>query len=121
MAANRIYKVEEIFLTGWNDEDGKEIPIKIFPLTIKKFRAAADILDKAQEKVPEGEKEKPFLDYLLDTAAYAMKTYEPKLSDPDILGDYIDLDTLYYVLEVAIGVKLNDPNLQAAVAAAQTN
>lgn len=109
----RIYTVEEIELQDW------ETPIRIFPLTIKKFRKVAETLDKLNpDKTPKtkrGEKEPTFLDILLEATAICMETYEPKLTDPEELADHIDVPTMEYVLEIAIGVKLNDPNPQAAI------
>lgn len=116
----RVYDVEHIFLQGWNNPDGSEKSIKIHPLTIKKFRKLAEILNTQQK---EEEDEVPFddrtefLDILLKAVAFAMETYEPDLSDPDILSDYVDYPTLSHILEIAGGVKLGDPNLQAAMGA----
>lgn len=111
MAANRIYSVEDIQLQGW------EKPIRIFPLVIKKFRALGEIIDKLSTPVDdlnEEDKEKTFLDVLLEATAFAMQTYEPKLSDPDVLADYVDMATMEHILDVAAGIKINDPNPQAA-------
>jgi len=121
--ANRVYRVEEVELIGWNDEKGNSKPIRMYPLVIKKMRIVSEILDqkelkqKPEEEWTEEEKEKSFLDVLLEAAAYSMRTYEPELSDPDVLADYVDYETLAFILEIAIGLKLNDPNLLAAVTA----
>lgn len=53
---------------------------------------------------------------LLECVAIAMKQYKPELSDVEALEEAIDMPTVYKVIEVASGIKLNDPNLLAAAA-----
>jgi len=43
-----------------------------------------------------------------------MKQYKPEIADKVKLEDLIDLPTVYKVIEVAAGIKLNDPNALAA-------
>lgn len=117
----RIYTVEEIYLQGWNDDTGEQKAVRIYPLVIKKFRQLAEILEDASKPPKKGEKEKTFLDVLLQAVAFAMETFEPGLSDPDVLADYVDMDTLHYILDIAAGIKLDDPNLQAAMATSGKN
>lgn len=108
----RIYTVEEIELQEW------EKPVRIYPLTIKKFRRLAEILEKLQpsdeEKKKKDYKEQTFLDVILEATAFAMETFEAELGDVDKLADHIDMPTMEHILDVAAGVKLNDPNHQAA-------
>lgn len=99
---NRVYSIEEIELIGWKK------PIKIHPLTIKSLKKLYEKIDFSNEEI----KKKPILDVFLDAAAVAMETFEPELSDPDVLGDYIDQNTLEYLLEKAAGIKLKDENLE---------
>ncbi len=55
------------------------------------------------------------MDLLVDCVQIAMKQYEPKLSeDKKTLEDILDLPTVYKIIEVASGMKLNDPNLMGA-------
>jgi hypothetical protein len=54
------------------------------------------------------------MDLLLDCAVIAMKQYKPEIADKTKLEDLIDLPTVYKVIEVAAGIKLNDPNALAA-------
>lgn len=116
-----IYTVEEIQLQAWVDEKGDPKPIRIYPLVIKKFRKLGKILEKLQsdpdKELSEEDKELTFLDVLLQATAFAMETYEPALSTVDVLSDYVDMPTMEHILDIAAGVKLNDPNLQAAMAA----
>lgn len=103
--ANRVYSVQEIELIGW------EKPIKIHPLTIKNLRKLYEKIDFEKESV----KSKTIIDAFVDAAAVAMETFEPQLSDPEVLAEYIDQNTLEYVLEIAAGIKLKDENLEAAL------
>lgn len=115
--ANRIYNVENIFLQDWVDGKGDDKPIKIHPLTIKKFRRLADILDQSKADEPvEGEEkvERSFIDVILEATAFCMETFEPALGDIDLLGDHVDYPTMSHILEVAGGVTLGDPNQAAA-------
>lgn len=116
-----IYTVEEIQLQGWEDENGNPKPIRIFPLVIKKFKRLSEILKQLTpeegEELTEEQKNKTFLDVIMEATAFAMKTYEPALSTVETLSEYVDMPTLEHILDIAAGVKLNDPNLQAAMAA----
>jgi len=112
--------MEQIYLQDWKNEDGSDKAINIHPLTIKKFRKLADILDQLSNP-PEGPDGKPiektFLDVLIEAVAFSMQTYEPELSDPEKLIEHVDMPTMEHILDISAGVKLNDPNLKAAVAA----
>lgn len=111
----KAYTVEEIALQGWVDEDGNDKPIRIHTLTIAKFRKMADIMEVIQN--PSEDEEKTLLDVMLEAVAYSMETFEPALSDPEVLAEYADMPTLEYILDVIAGIRFNDPNLQAAMAA----
>ena len=54
---------------------------------------------------------------LLSCAAIAMKQYNSELAEKEKLEEIIDLPTIYKVIEVAAGIKLNDPNALAAALA----
>lgn len=110
--ANRVYSVEDIELQGWQNEDGSPKPIRIHPLTIKKLRKLYETLDFEKEEV----KNKTFIDLSLDAVAVAMETFEPALSDPKVLEDYIDQPTLNHILKVVAGIEFDDKNLTMAMA-----
>lgn len=110
--ANKVYTSEEIELQDY------ERPITIKPLTMKKWKILAKILNKVSEP-PEGE-EVTFIGVMTEAVAYCMQTYEPELSDVEVLEEYIDIPTMEYILDKAAGVKLTDPNLQAAMLTPQT-
>jgi hypothetical protein len=54
------------------------------------------------------------MDLLLNCAVIAMKQYSPELATKEQLEEIMDLPTVYKVIEVAAGIKLNDPNALAA-------
>lgn len=112
---NRVYTVETIELQGYVDENGDEIQITIHPLVIAKFRKLADILDALAN--PKEDEKRSVLDVYLEAVAFCMKTFEPKLGTVKELEKYATLPDLEYVLDIVAGVKLNDPNLTAAMAA----
>ena len=57
------------------------------------------------------------MDLLLDCAVIAMKQYNPELASKEQMEEVIDLPTVYKIIEVASGIKLNDPNALAAALA----
>jgi hypothetical protein len=114
LMGNKAYTVETIELQGYVDENGDEKQIKIHPLVISKFRKLADILDALTN--PKEDEQKSVLDVYLDAVAFCMKTFEPKLGTVKELEKYATLPDLEFILDVVAGVKLNDPNLAAAMA-----
>jgi hypothetical protein len=111
----KAYTVETIELQGYQDENGDEIQIKIHPLVISKFRKLADILGALTD--PKEEETRSVLDVYLEAVAFCMQTFEPKLSKIRELEKYVTLPDLEYILDIVAGVRLNDPNLAAAMAA----
>jgi hypothetical protein len=107
----RVYSIEEIELQDW------EKPVSIHPLTIKKFRKLAEILQQLtpdeETRKKKGFKNKEFLDVMLEATAFAMQTFEPELGTVEVLEDHVDMPTMERILDIAAGVKLNDPNQQA--------
>lgn len=103
----QVYEEKKVKLQGWPK------PIIVKPLVIKQFRRVAKVLDNIQNP---DEEHKDFLvvDLLLKATAIAMETFEPKLSDVEVLEDYVDMQTMDHILNVATGVKLNDPNQNPA-------
>jgi hypothetical protein len=104
--ASSVYEVVEIEL-----QDGTKISMK--PLKISLLRDFMKEFQKiSDEKVAEDNIKS--MDLLLDCAAIAMKQYKPEIADKAKLEEIIDLPTVYKVIEVAAGIKLNDPNALAA-------
>lgn len=111
----KAYTVESVELQGYLDENGDEKLVTVHPLVITKFRRLAEILDALVN--PKEDEAKSVLDVYLEAVAFCMETFEPELSEPEKLAEHVDLPTLEFVLDVVAGVKMNDPNLAAAMAA----
>lgn len=112
--SKRVYSVYDIDLQDYDK------PVRIYPLTIKKFRRIAEILDVLNNPVTDEDKDKTLIDVLLEGTAYAMETYDPELSDVEKLSEYLDIPTMKYIINVATGITFDDPN-QAAAMAVGTN
>jgi hypothetical protein len=94
---NKVYDSDTIVLI-----DGTEIfmtPLKIKYL--REFMTRFEDLDKAQD-------EDETLNTLLDCARIAMKQYYPKLKTIEEVEDTLDVKSLYKLLEVAAGIKINE-------------
>lgn len=106
--ANKIFETVELEL-----QDGTVAEVK--PLTVKKLRKFMEIV--AQFEGNENDEAKN-VDIMVDACAVALETSAPELvKDRDKLEDALDVPTMWKILEVAGGIKLDDPNLLAAVQA----
>jgi len=112
--SKRVYSVYDIDLQGYDKS------VRIYPLTIKKFRKIVEILDILNNPITDEDKEKTLIDVLLEGTAYAMETYDPAIAQIDVLEDYLDIPTMKYIINVATGITFDDPN-QAAAMAVGTN
>lgn len=103
----KVYEEDQVRLQGWPK------PVIIKPLVITQFRRVAKVLDNMVN--PDDEhKESLMVDILVEATAIAMETFEPKLSEPSVLENHVDMATMEHILNVATGVKLNDPNQKTA-------
>lgn len=103
--SNTVYTVEEIEL-----QDGTTVELK--PLNIKHLR---EFMVKMDEFAKTGDDEDASLNCLIDAAGICLKKKLPELvADRDALEDALDMPTIYKILDLCGGVKLNDPNLLAA-------
>ena len=59
-------------------------------------------------------KEVEAMGVLFELATICIEKQVPKLVESDELEDVLDMPTIYKIIEVCGGVKLNDPNLMAA-------
>lgn len=114
MAVQNIYEVQIVPL-----QDGTTVELK--PASIKLLKAGNKVLERLGEAKTTDET----LDILIDACIVLLKRQRPDLADPesgkDLAEDLFDLDTVYKVIEVFLGVKLNDPALvEAAMRAAQS-
>lgn len=104
--ATSVYEVVEIEL-----QDGTKVELK--PLKIKVLRDFMKEFQKISDEKISGDNIKS-MDLLLDCAVIAMKQYKADIATKEKLEDIVDLPTVYKIIEVAAGIKLNDPNLLAA-------
>lgn len=114
--ATTVYTTEEIEL-----QDGTTVTLR--PLNIKNLRKFMRVMDEFTNV----ETEEQGMDILVDAAAICLVREKPEFFDADkgTHGgaseegeDILDMQSVYKILEVCGGVKLNDPNLIAAAAAA---
>lgn len=107
MAAQNIYEVIIVPL-----QDDTTVELK--PASIKLLKAG----NKQLERLSSAEDTDQTLDILLDVCIVLLKRQRPELADPEtgkeLAEDLFDLETVYKVIEVMLGVKLNDPKLVEA-------
>jgi len=107
--ATEVYQSVEVELL-----DGSKI--KVRPLNIKLLR---EFMNKFTAGISNNETDNTdeSMDLLVDCVQISMKQYKPELSeDKDVLEGLLDLPTVYKIIEVASGIKLNDPKvIQAAL------
>ena len=111
--ATTVYTTEEVEL-----QDGTTVTLK--PLTIKNLRKFM----KVMENFADAETEEDGLEVMLDASALCLRSQRSEFwSDKtdkhtEEFEDAVDIPTIYKVLDVCGGIKLNDPNLLAAAAEA---
>lgn len=105
--ASSVYVTEEI---GLQDETS----VTLKPLNIKSLRTFMKIMEKFGE---EGTTEADGLDILLDASAVCLRAQRPEFwadeRHTEVFEDAVDMPTVYHILDVCGGVRLNDPNLLA--------
>jgi hypothetical protein len=103
--ATKVVETESIELIS-----GKKIGLR--PLKISLLREFMSKFDGISEVAADNTKS---MDLLLDCVQIAMKQYAPDLADDrELLEDELDLPNVYKVIEVAAGIKFDDPNLMMA-------
>lgn len=89
---------------------GKKIGLR--PLRISLLREFMSKFDGISDVATDNTKS---MDLLIDCVQIAMKQYDPELAeDRELLEDELDLPNVYKVIEVAAGIKFDDPNLLMA-------
>lgn len=107
--ATSVYEIVEIELMDGSTISMRPLKISLLRDFMKEFQKIGD------EKISEDNIKS--MDLLLDCAVIAMKQYNPEIATKQQLEDIIDLPTIYKVIEVAAGIRLNDPNAMAAALA----
>jgi hypothetical protein len=88
--------------------DGTEIFMT--PLKIKYLREFMQVFERLEETKTEDES----INILLDCSRIAMKQYCPKLKTIEEVEDNLDLSSMYKLLEIAAGIKINE-NLKESI------
>jgi hypothetical protein len=105
--ATSVYVTEEI---GLQDETS----VTLKPLNIKTLRSFMKIMERFGE---EGTTDEQGLEVLLDASALCLRAERPEFWNDDkhteAFEDAVDMPTVYHILDVCGGIKLNDPNLLA--------
>lgn len=103
--ADTVYNVEEVKL-----QDGTEVQLR--PAVIKVLRKGNEIM----ERLPETKTEDEAFDVLVEASVVCLEKQVEGFS-VDRAEEVLDLDTIYKILDVCLGVKLNNPKLLEAAAA----
>lgn len=104
--ATSVYEVVEVELLDGSNISMKPLKISLLRDFMKEFQKISD------PKIAEDNIKS--MDLLLSCAVIAMKQYNAELATKEQLEEIMDLPTVYKVIEVAAGIKLNDPNALAA-------
>lgn len=131
--ATTVYEVQELVL-----DDGSTVTCK--PANIKVLRKGTEMLDLIPvpyENEPDLDDNEAGIRRMLDVVVLCLKRERPeferevevkiktedgeetrkkKVPDYDLLEELFDLSTMFKVIELYLGVKLNDPNLLEAAA-----
>lgn len=107
--ATSVYETVEVELMDGTAITMRPLKISLLRDFMKEFQKLGD------EKISEDNLKS--MDLLLNCSVIAMRQYNPELATKEKLEEIIDLPTIYKVIEVASGVKLNDPNALAAALA----
>jgi inhibitor of KinA sporulation pathway (predicted exonuclease) len=110
--ATSIYETVEVEFIDGTKIQMRPLKISLLRDFMKEFQKIGD------EKIAEDNIKS--MDLLLDCAVIAMRQYNPDLATKEQLEEIVDLPTIYKIIEVAAGIKLNDPNALAAALAGQS-
>lgn len=111
-------------------QDDTEVQLRPLPIKrLKKFMAKIAEFGNPVEPIKDEKEEDTLarqeaigMDRLVDAASICLENKLPELcSDRDALEDALDLPTIYKIIELCGGIKLDDPNLIAAATAMMEN
>lgn len=106
--ATTVYTVEEIELQDGKTYGFKPLNIKLLRRFMAKFTALEPV-----------ETEDESIDQMLDLVAICVESVDKDLAgDRDALEEALDNPTMFKIIEICAGIKLNDPNLIAAAVTA---
>jgi hypothetical protein len=104
--ATSVYEIVEVELMDGTTISMRPLRISLLRDFMKEFQKIGD------EKIAEDNIKS--MDLLLSCATIAMKQYNPEIATKEKMEDIVDLPTVYKIIEIAAGIKLNDPNALAA-------
>jgi len=107
--ATSVYEIVEVELMDGSTISMRPLKISLLREFMKEFQKIGD------EKISEDNIKS--MDLLLACATIAMKQYNPDIATKEQMEDIVDLPTVYKIIEIAAGIKLNDPNALAAALA----
>jgi len=110
--ASQVYEVVDVEFIDGTTVSMRPLKISLLRDFMKEFQKIGD------EKIAEDNIKS--MDLLLDCAVIAMRQYNPDIATKEQLEEIVDLPTIYKIIEVAAGIKLNDPNALAAALAGQS-
>lgn len=94
--------------------NGEQLTIR--PLPIKRLKEFMTVIRKMDD--PDLQSEEAAMEIFIEATMVCLKTLKPELAvDKDVFEDVIEVPTMMKILEVAGGLKLNDPNLLGAALA----
>lgn len=105
--ATSVYTTEEILL-----QDGEEVTLK--PLNIKNLRKFM----KKWKELGEVKEEDDVVDFIIDAGKICLTSLYPEYDDDEKYEEAVDIPTVHKIIEICAGIKLNDPELEAAARAA---
>jgi hypothetical protein len=101
-----VYNIEEIELST-----GESLIIR--PLTIKNLKKFMEVIKKADDPLMETEDQ--VMEVFIEATMVCLEQLKPELAeDREKFEEVIEVPTMMKILEVAGGLKLNDPNLGVA-------
>jgi hypothetical protein len=104
--ANTVYESIELKLSN-----GEDITVK--PLSIKNLRKFMEVIKKLDSDDIQSEEDA--MEVFIEAGIVCLSQFKPELAeDREKFEEIIEIPTLMKILEVAGGMKLNDPNPLAA-------
>jgi len=110
IAKNTVYNEEQITL-----QDGTDIILR--PSVIKVLRAG----NKRMEGFAEAKTEDDALTALLESAYICIEKQMPEGITLEDVEDILDMPTVYKILDVCLGIRINNPKLLEALEATTPN
>lgn len=111
ISKNKVYNEEEIEL-----QDGTELTLR--PAVLKVLRKG----NAKMQDFPTAESEDEALTVMAEAAYICIHSQlEEGKQSIEWFEDAVDMESLYKILEVCLGIKLNNPKLLEAVAASQAS